>query len=80
MPVYEFQCQDCQNAFRERRPFDQAGAGAICPVCHSEHTKKLLNVVAVIGGSQTQRQPAGSIPLDMGSGSGCGCGACSCGS
>jgi putative FmdB family regulatory protein len=69
MPLYEYQCQDC-NAQVEL--LIQSGQQPKCPTCGSEQLSKLLSVVAAPT-SRDSGAPA-SMPRPGGScGSGCGC-------
>jgi putative FmdB family regulatory protein len=78
MPLYEYQCQDCQSVFKERKPFARSGETAVCPTCESIQTQKVIGAVAFIGNGRLPTQDR-SIPLNMSSG-GCGCGgSCACG-
>ncbi len=52
MPIYEFECEDCEARFEE---LVAAGQGAACPTCGSERTRKLLSPVSPPG-----RQPRGA--------------------
>jgi putative FmdB family regulatory protein len=44
MPVYDYQCQQCQTVFEVRATFKEKEAGlkAECPHCHSGKTHQLL--------------------------------------
>ncbi len=76
MPLYDYLCDDCQNAFEVKRSFAEASQPATCPDCQGENTKKLLQRIN-IGVSTGQSGPApASIPLSMGGGC---CGGASCG-
>jgi putative FmdB family regulatory protein len=33
MPIYEYRCKKCSRIFELRRPYSEAGEGAICPAC-----------------------------------------------
>jgi putative FmdB family regulatory protein len=65
MPAYDYQCQDCGNAFTLRLSISAYGAGvkAECPACSSGHTTRRLGAVNVLGGSRA----GGGTP-----GAGCG--------
>jgi putative FmdB family regulatory protein len=69
MPLYEYQCQDCQA---QAELLIQAGQQPKCPACGGDHLTKLLSVVAAptrdaSAGGSPQPRPGGSC------GSGCGC-------
>lgn len=50
MPIYDFQCEDCNKRFDELTSFDETGVfeGVKCPLCGSE--KKTLLVTGKFGG------------------------------
>lgn len=52
MPIYEFQCEECGARFEE---LVAAGAGAACPTCGAERTRRLYSSVSPPG-----RQPRGA--------------------
>lgn len=80
MPLYEYNCLDCDTIFKERRPFSQSSEAATCPSCAGQDTRKILSAVPFISGDgRASTRSADSVPLSM-SGGGCGCGgACACG-
>ncbi len=53
MPVYEFECEDCDNRFEELTGAETQILA--CPACGSEHTRRLLSPVSPAG-----RQPRGA--------------------
>lgn len=79
MPVYEYQCQECDKRFEALRPMSQIDAPIACPSCHASNPRRAISVFAAIsheagGGS---RMVASSTP----SGGGCaGCAGGHCGS
>lgn len=44
MPLYDYQCQDCQMIFEVRATFEEkeAGLDPECPRCQSRKTRQLL--------------------------------------
>lgn len=46
MPLYDYQCQQCQTVFEVRATFKEKEAGLEpeCPQCHSKETRQLLTV------------------------------------
>jgi putative FmdB family regulatory protein len=73
MPVYEYQCLECDKKFEALRPMSQIDAPIACPRCQAENARRAISVFAAIsreagGGS---RMVASSAP------SGGGCGGCS---
>lgn len=69
MPIYEFQCKDCDVRFETLvRSHDVPG----CPECSSENLDKLISAHAV--GSGAPDTPCGSAPCS--SAPMCGSGGC----
>ncbi len=52
MPVYSFQCQDCQEVFDVRASFKEKEAGLQpqCPKCQSQETKQVITAGLLIRG------------------------------
>ena len=74
MPLFEFDCQQCQSRFellvRESKPLT-------CPECHSSDLQKLLSLPAAHTGhvnQQANELPFASAPCGRG-----GCGLPECG-
>ncbi len=46
MPLYDYQCQDCQRIFEVRATFKEKEAGLQpeCPYCQSKQTRQLLTL------------------------------------
>ncbi len=51
MPLYEYRCNDCGEAFEKMVPFSEASKAPPCPVCQSQDTKKLISSFASKGAS-----------------------------
>jgi putative FmdB family regulatory protein len=53
MPLYDYQCNQCQTIFEVRAPFKEKGAGLepTCPICHSEDTQQILTAGLLLQGS-----------------------------
>jgi len=71
MPLYEYQCRDCDTVFETRRPMGQADSPVACPAGHERVTRR-LSVFATTGRAGTAAGPApsgGAGPC----GSSCGC-------
>ena len=74
MPLYEYQCLDCQDTFQERRPFSESHVLSACPSCESERTRKSIGTIMVLSGSESLGIPAGDAPAMGGCcGGHCGC-------
>lgn len=69
MPIFEFQCQDCQTKFETLVRHNEQ---AQCPTCQGEQLQKMISAHAVTTGQP--ETPCGSAPSPM-CGSG-GCGGC----
>ncbi len=46
MPIYEYECHDCQHQFERRQDFDEEPV-AVCPQC-SGKCRRVINSVPVI--------------------------------
>ena len=57
MPIYEFQCRECESRFET---LVRSSDVAACPECASEDLKKLTSAHAV--GSGAADTPCGSAP------------------
>jgi putative FmdB family regulatory protein len=78
MPLYEFQCLDCTKTFEKRLSFDRSREQTKCPTCESERTRKVFNLIPVIGGSSRAALDDYSAGPSRGGGCACGGGACGC--
>lgn len=73
MPIYEYQCQECQTNFELIRPMKDADSTALCVNCHSENVKRKISL---FNASSEGRTFAANSDC-----SGCAAGTCStCGS
>jgi putative FmdB family regulatory protein len=67
MPIYEFKCNECGEAFSEiRRMGDDKGVP--CPKCRSSHTKKLISNFASISAGEPSGCPSVSQCSHAGTG------------
>ena len=63
MPLYEFQCADCQDDFEELVRSNAAVAEVKCPQCGSQQVRRKLSVFASKvsgGGGSYSAAPAAS--------------------
>lgn len=72
MPLYEYQCQDCQAVFEVRATFKEKEEGIKpeCPQCQSKQTRQLLTsglLLRVV----SDNAPQGGCACGTGGGSGC---------
>lgn len=49
MPLYEYQCNDCERPFEKLVRFSEADLNPDCPYCHGQHTQKKMSRVAAFG-------------------------------
>jgi putative FmdB family regulatory protein len=73
MPLYEFRCRTCDEAFEVRRPMSEANDPATCPAGHHDSVR-LLSVFASVGApSSGAATPSPGPRMGGGCGAGCGC-------
>lgn len=75
MPLYEYQCLDCQDVFQQRRSFAEATTATACPSCESDRTRKVFGAVMVLSGNASSSMMAQS---EMPAAGGCCGGHCGC--
>jgi putative FmdB family regulatory protein len=76
MPLYEYQCLDCQDLFQKRRAFAEANEPLACPACASMRTRKTIGAVMMLTGASS---PSSARPSDLpASGPTCCGGHCGC--
>ena len=73
MPLYDFQCQDCQTIFEVRATFKEKEEGIKpqCPQCQSKQTRQVLTsglLLRVVGDDTSQ----GGCACGSGGGGCCG--------
>lgn len=77
MPVYEYQCGDCNKRFELFFPQRISGEGVVCRNCHGDKVRKLVSTFASQGGGEDMSFSAPeSAPA---TGGGCCGGSCGCG-
>lgn len=57
MPIYEYQCRECEERFER---FVSGRARVACPECESKRVERLLSVFAVSNGSGRPAERGGS--------------------
>jgi putative FmdB family regulatory protein len=62
MPLYEYQCSNCEIKFDALRAMSSADAPIACPQCGGENTHRMISLFSAIG----------SDGVIAGSGSSCG--------
>jgi len=62
MPIYEFQCQKCQNKFETLLTSSARINEVSCPDCQSKEIKKIISTTSNYGMSKsTTSIPAGAL-------------------
>lgn len=62
MPIYEFQCQDCQKKFETLLSSSSKINEVTCPACHSKNIKKIISATSNYGFSKPRASiPAGAL-------------------
>lgn len=59
MPLYEYQCQDCNAVYEQLRRMSEADTDLECPVCRSTHVERQLSTFACSGGGSATGTGAG---------------------
>ncbi|MFN8373684.1 MAG: zinc ribbon domain-containing protein [Anaerolineae bacterium] len=49
MPLYEYDCHDCEQPFEKRVSISQADDAIMCPRCGGKRTKRRLSRIAIKG-------------------------------
>lgn len=72
MPLYEYQCQDCQAVFEVRATFKEKEEGLKpeCPQCQSKQTRQLLTSGLLLH-VVSDNTPQGGCACGTGGRSGC---------
>jgi putative FmdB family regulatory protein len=59
MPLYEYQCSDCNQKFDKLVSYTQSN-NMECPNCQSKNTLKLISTFATIGGGNSGKNSTSS--------------------
>jgi putative FmdB family regulatory protein len=62
MPIFEYQCEECDVTFERLILRPQTAAQVACPQCGSTHTAKVLSTFSTSAGSST---PAGNAGMSF---------------
>jgi putative FmdB family regulatory protein len=65
MPVYEYHCNQCGEAFEKMVRFSEADRAPVCPKCGAPDTRKKISTVASLGNFSSSG--GGSIGSNCGS-------------
>ncbi|MGD2143143.1 MAG: zinc ribbon domain-containing protein [Anaerolineae bacterium] len=49
MPLYEYQCSECQTCFDALRAMSEADDPITCPQCESDETRRMISLFSAIG-------------------------------
>jgi putative FmdB family regulatory protein len=56
MPLYDFRCDDCGEAFEVSASFAELEKRSVCPTCGGRHTSRVYGAV-LLGGKRTSVKP-----------------------
>ena len=72
MPLFEFQCRECEKPFET---FVTADRKPACPACGSEDLLKMLSRLGMVGASTASAAESCAMPAPMcgAQGGRCGC-------
>lgn len=62
MPMYQYACRNCDEAFEKKLPMAQAGETQACPQCGSHETRKVIGAIAVSSGASATARHAAAPP------------------
>ena len=58
MPLYDYQCKDCGEAFEVRAAIkEEAGLVLVCPKCSSPEARQMLTFASVLHGGKSTSLP-----------------------
>lgn len=78
MPLYDFQCTDCETTFEELVKSADSCGEVQCVRCGSKKVERLLSVFATGGGHSSGASGGSASPSRRKGVSGCGGGSCGC--
>lgn len=61
MPIYEYECRNCEEKFEMLRGINDSDATVKCPSCGVKSAKRILSVFATVS-SSSEYAPAGLLP------------------
>lgn len=74
MPIYEYECKDCEKVFEIIRPMSQSDATVTCAICGGTHTQRKLSIFFAESGGKAVSGTASSGCGNCGGGSCSNCG------
>jgi putative FmdB family regulatory protein len=73
MPLYEYRCEECAARFEQRRSMADVDKAAVCPICTSLLTTRVISAAAWIGNDRTEKR---DVPATNGKTHRAGCACC----
>lgn len=68
MPLYEYQCESCNEEFEQIVRFSEADLMPTCPACGGQQTHKKISISAAIGNTSTGSFSASTSSCGSGGG------------
>lgn len=62
MPMYQYACRDCEQAFERNLPMARSSETQACPECGSTDTRKVIGAIAVSSGAAGPTRRAAPPP------------------
>ena len=62
MPIYEYECRNCQERFEVVQKVSDGGDDVCCPKCDTDKPQRLLSAFCSIGGKGNGGASAHSSP------------------
>ena len=72
MPLHEYLCHECESRFEAITPAAKAD-DVRCPMCRSVQTRRLISVIAGVGGRTSGASAPAAVPSGGCCGGSCGC-------
>jgi len=61
MPIYEYQCEECEHIFERIQSISKSKKGGPCPKCSSKKTNRQLSVFATGNGRKADTSPSSAM-------------------
>lgn len=70
MPIYTFQCEQCEQVFEIQASFKQKDAGLEpeCPICKGTQTRQLISAGYLVGAKKGSNLPISACGPNAGPG------------
>ncbi|RLC81471.1 MAG: zinc ribbon domain-containing protein [Chloroflexi bacterium] len=68
MPIYEYQCQDCQEKFELLVLSSSKADDVECPRCHSRNVRRMISLFGRVSSGGSSSSVSSSCPSYTGSG------------